>query len=154
LNLPVKLDDLLAQMRSFKTGAILATQNLSLVPPQLRSAVLANTATKMIFTVGGDDARLFAREFGAALTDEDFLNLETFRAIARIAASGRSSSPVTGVTLPPSQPTGVAGYVRWYSRKHYGTPIATVDAEIRNRYRPKHQPPAATRPTIGSQTWE
>jgi Cdc6-like AAA superfamily ATPase len=154
LNLPVKLDELLARMRSYNTGAILATQQLTGMPRDIVSAIISNARSKVIMQGGGEDARLFAREFGTGLSEEDFKNLDRFQAIARLMAGGSVSGPMTGVTLPPSEPTGLASYVRRTSRNRYSRPVAAVEAEIRARRTPSDSAPKPKKPKIGTQKWE
>lgn len=154
LDLPVKLDELLARMRSYNTGAILATQQLTGMPMDVRSAIISNARSKLIMQGGGEDARLFVREFGAGLIEDDFKNLERYQAVARLMAGGTVSGPVTGTTLPPSEPTGLANYVRRASRRRYSRPAAAIDAEIRARRTPRGDVPQPKRPKLGPQAWE
>lgn len=151
MDLPVKMDEVLARSRGYQCGMVLATQHLSQLPLEMRSAVISNARTKICFQGGGEDARLFSREFGFGLSEGDFKNLERYQAIARLVAEGRVSSPVTGTTLPPSKPTGLGGLVRWKARKRYSRPVAEIEAEIRERRKPKAEPPK--KPKVGPQEW-
>ena len=91
-----------------------------------------------------------AREFGRQVDDNDFLNLGPFEVIARIATSAGVSPPVTGVTLPPRQPTGLAQEIREASRQRYGRSIEEIEAEIAAR-RHVPGPSPRRRPALGEQ---
>jgi type IV secretory pathway TraG/TraD family ATPase VirD4 len=75
LNLPVDDEGLLVQARSFGLSMGLAHQHLDQLPERIRGAVMANAQSKVVFQTTYDDARVFAREFGRSVSDEDFMNL-------------------------------------------------------------------------------
>jgi len=75
LNLPTDVGDLLAQARSLGLGLTLAHQHLGQLPSELRSGVLANARTKVVFQTTADDARVLAREFDPHLTPADLQGL-------------------------------------------------------------------------------
>lgn len=152
LDLPVPMDELLARARGYQHGLVLATQHVSGLPVEVRGAALTNAASAIIFAGGSDDARLFAREFGGGLTEDEFRTLSRFQVIARLAAGGETHGPVTGITVPPRGPTGIAAEVRAASRQHYSRPVAEVEQEIRQRRQPT-EPPRKQKPKIGKQEW-
>jgi hypothetical protein len=82
LNLPVDAESLLVQARSFGLAMVLAHQHLDQLPDHIRSAALANARSKVVFQTTFDDARVFAREFGRAVSEEDFMNLGRTRCCA------------------------------------------------------------------------
>jgi len=125
--------DMLAKARSARLGMVLAHQFLDQLPLDLRSAVLTNAKSKLVHQTTAQDARTFVREFGSQVDDSDFLNLGPYEVIARIATRHGVSPPVTGVTLPPRQPTGLAQEVRELSRQRYGRSIEEIEAEIAGR---------------------
>jgi energy-coupling factor transporter ATP-binding protein EcfA2 len=154
LDLPVPMDELLSRSRGYQHGLFLANQHVSGLPLDVRGAALTNTASMIVFAGGNDDARLFAREFGGHLTEDDFKNLGRYHAIARLAAGGETHGPVTGITVAPSKPTGLAAQVRAASRRRYGRAVDEVEREIRERRTPRNTGAASKRPRIGSQRWE
>ena len=83
---------------------VLAHQHLDQLPDSIRSAVLANARSKVVFQTTFDDARVLAREFGRAVSDEDFMNLGAYEVLCRFATAEGISAPVSGVTLPPLEP--------------------------------------------------
>jgi len=148
--LPVGLEAMLAKARSARLGAVLAHQHSGQLRPDLRSAVLANAVTKVIFQTTSDDARLMAREFGRHITDQDFLNLGRFQAIAAISTDAGVSPPVTVTTYPPGPSTGNAKKVRELSRLRYGRPVEEVERQLEQR--PFKQPPKK-RPKSPTEGW-
>lgn len=133
VNLPIAPEDLLAKARSFGLGLTLAHQHLGQLPPELRSAVMANAKSKVAFALSADDAMSFARDFGRMVTADDFMNLDAYEVICRIAADGSVSQPVTGLTRPPANPAGMARAVRDRSRAKYGRPVDGVERAIEQR---------------------
>ena len=154
LNLPVDAESLLVQARSFGLAMVLAHQHLDQLPDSIRSAVLANARSKVVFSTTFDDARVFAREFGRSVTDEDFMNLSAFEVICRFATSEGISAPVSGVTLPPAEPTGQAEEARARSRTRYGRAPADIAADIARRRTPRAAPKPRKRPKLGGTAWE
>jgi len=154
LNLPVDAESLLVQARSFGLAMVLAHQHLDQLPDSIRSAVLANARSKVVFQTTYDDARVFAREFGRSVSDEDFMNLSAFEVICRFATSEGISAPVSGETLPPSEPLGLADEARRRSRSRYGRDAADIQADIARRRTPRNPPTPKKRPKLGGTTWE
>ena len=57
----------LSQARKYKLSLILAHQNLSQLPPELRGSLLANCAVQSCFRVSRDDAQIMAKELLTSL---------------------------------------------------------------------------------------
>ncbi len=142
--------DMLAKARSSRLAMVLSHQHLGQLSPDLRNSVLINARSKIVFSTTAQDAHTFAREFGRQVDDSDFLNLGPYEVIARIATRHGVSPPVTGVTLPPRQPTGLVREIRELSRRRYGRPLEQIEAEILARRRVQ-QPGKRQRPKLGEQ---
>jgi hypothetical protein len=153
LQLPINPADMFAKARGFGLGITAAHQDLGQLPVELRQAVLANARSKVVFQCAADDARTFAREFGRAVSDEDFMNLGPYEVLMRLATAEGVSQPVTGMSLPPSEPTELEHEVRTRSRQRYGRRLADVEAEIDARRHATEAPPKK-RPRVGGTTWE
>jgi hypothetical protein len=154
VSLPVDPESLLVQARSFGLAMVLAHQHLDQLPEHIRSAELAKATTKVGFGSGSDDARVFAREFGRSVSDEDFQNLAQFEVLMKLATADGVSAPVSGETLPPVEPTGLADEVRIVSRRRYGRTREVIEADIRRRRTPKEAPKPRSKPRLGGTTWE
>lgn len=153
INLPVPAAEMLAKLRSSLVGLILAHQdNDQLAKVRgLEQAVLANARSKVVFQTSARDARIMQREFGRLLTEDDFINLGAFEAIARIATDAGVSPPMTIATAPPSKTTGIGRAVKAASRAKYGRAVAEVEAEIDARRRVSAKKPS--KPNLGTQKW-
>lgn len=139
LRLPLSLTDALVQARGLGAGFVLAHQHLGQLPEAVRSAVLANTQSKIVFRLGRSDAATMAKELGGGLSAEDLQGLgsfETYQSLHVIGGAARPAS-VTTLALPPV--VGSASAVRASSRRRFGQPRSSVDAELLAR----RNPPAA-----------
>ncbi|MCP2245736.1 type IV secretion system DNA-binding domain-containing protein [Lentzea aerocolonigenes] len=153
INLPVPAADMLAKLRSFELGLVLAHQDLDQLAKVrgLEQAVLANARSKVVFQTSARDARTMQREFGRLVTEDDFINLGGFEAIVRIATDTGVSSPFTITTAPPSRTTNIAEAVKAASRTKYGRPVAEVEVEIDARRHATTE--NTTKPKLGTQRW-
>jgi hypothetical protein len=97
---------------------------------------------------------VFAREFGRSVSDEDFMNLGQYEVLCRIATEEGVSAPVSGVTLPPTEPTGLADEAQTRSRRHYGRAIPNIQADIIQRRTPREASQPKRRPKLGGMKWE
>jgi hypothetical protein len=154
LNLPVDAESLLVQARSFGLAMVLAHQHLDQLPERIRSAVLANARSKVVFQTTYDDARVFAREFGRSVSEDDFMNLGQYEVLCRLVTGEGVSAPVSGETVPPVEPTGLSDAVRAASRRRYGRTRAAIEADIRQRRTPHEAPKPKKKPRLGGVKWE
>lgn len=73
-------ESILAEGRRFKLHAVLAHQTLAQLSPKMRSLILGNVGTKLVFRTGRDDSATLSRDiFGD--TSFDFTKLPTGEAI-------------------------------------------------------------------------
>ncbi|ROP38984.1 hypothetical protein EDD40_4352 [Saccharothrix texasensis] len=151
LQLPVEPEDMLVKARSFGLGMVLAHQHLGQLPVEMRAAVMANARSKIVFQTTADDGRVFARDFGSRVGEQDFTGLGQYEVLARLMTPTGLSEPVTGVTYPPMKPTGNATSVRAASRQRFGRAASEVDAAIEARCTVSTKHPK--KPTLGQQRW-
>ncbi|WP_335973208.1 hypothetical protein [Gaetbulibacter jejuensis] len=91
--------ELLAQVRKFKVGLILANQFLYQLDPQVRASVLGNVGTIVAFRLGITDARLMAKEFYPVFKTEDFISLANYSIYLRLMIDGKPSNPFSADTI-------------------------------------------------------
>ena len=144
LNLPTSLADLLAQARGLGLGLTIAHQHLGQLPLPVRHAVLANCASRIIFALGPDDARVLAREL-APLTPADLQGLGAFEVAARLATDDGVAPPATAMTRPLGPDLGTAARVREQSRQAYGADAGMVEADMQRRHQPTPSGPVGRR---------
>jgi hypothetical protein len=131
--MPVPLDELLAQARSYRAGITLATQHLDQLPAELRQTVLANPRSRIAFQLGGADARLLAGEFGSGLSPADLQGLGAYEVVAQLHAAGHTQSAATLITRPAPAETSDASALREASRQRWGADGDAVDAALLER---------------------
>ncbi|MFC8080350.1 type IV secretory system conjugative DNA transfer family protein [Streptomyces sp. NPDC057307] len=149
INLPIAPADMFAQARSMGLAMTVAHQHLSQLSRELQDATQNNARSTVAFQTSADEARHFARQFGRSVSDEDFMNLGKYEVLMRLATTEGVSSPVTGKTLPPVEPTGFANEVQRLSRERYARPVAEVEAEISARRGTQPRPERPNRPRFG-----
>ena len=129
LTLPHGLDDMLAEARSYRAGLVLAHQNLSQLPAELRESLAANARNKIVFTVSPNDARQLERHMNPQLGAHDLANLGAYQAAARLLDHGALTSAFTFRTRPLPPPVrGREKAVRAASRERYGHKRVTESA--------------------------
>lgn len=145
LTLPIDPEDMLAKARGFGLGMVLAHQHLGQLGPEMKRAVLANARTKVFFQTSADDARTMSNEFGNTVSEQDFLHLGRFEALARIATNDGISPPLTLATYAPAKGHGGSRDIRQASQQQYGRKVADVEAEMRSRRTASQMPNRRTR---------
>lgn len=90
---------MLAELRKYGTGLVLASQHLDTVSLDVRKAVLGNVGTLVAFRVGPEDAGLLAKEFQPVFGVEDLLNLPHRNFYVRLMIDGTPSPPFSAQTI-------------------------------------------------------
>jgi hypothetical protein len=136
VRLPIDLADMLAQARGLGLGLILAHQHLGQLPETVKTAVLGTARTQILFQLDYDDARSLEKRF-APLTAQDLMGLGLYEIAVRPCLGGRTASPVTGVTLPLTEPITDGPALASDARHRYGVDRAEVEAASIARLRTK-----------------
>ncbi len=127
LSLP--LDDVLSRARKHNLGIAMATQYFSeKIPRDVQSAAINNAQTKVVFRVSSSEARTWNPEFDKHIDTNDITSLGNFEALAKIASTAGQTA-VSLRTRPPARLTGATRRAIEHSRRMYGRPIASVQAE-------------------------
>jgi DNA helicase HerA-like ATPase len=114
---------LLSEARKFATHFALANQYTDQLPHAVRSAVIGNAGSLVVFRVGSRDAELLAPEFrpmdGGALADQEPYTAWLRRGIGRdrIFAEDRLYEPI-----------GTAELIREQSQQRFGRPRRTIES--------------------------
>jgi hypothetical protein len=134
VHLPTPMAAVLAESRGFGVGWTLAHQEMGgQLTPELRSAVLANARSKILYQLPADDARLMARQLGGPLTADDLQGLGAYEVAAQLFAGGSTQSAATGRTRPLPQPSSDPEEIRRWSREQYGVDRDEIELAIRKR---------------------
>jgi hypothetical protein len=129
LRLPTDFADALAQARGLGVAFILAHQYMHQLDPAMRSAVLANTQSRVAFRLAHDDAHLIAAD--SALDPEDFQSLGAYQCYAQLVAESAVQPWCSAKTRLPIEPISDPEVVRAASRQRYGIDRVEVEADIR-----------------------
>jgi hypothetical protein len=129
LHLPTDLADALARSRGMGVAYTLAHQFLAQLSPTMRSAVLANTRSRVCFQLAPDDAILIARSH-PELRTEDLTSLDRYEVYASLFARGQVTPFASGRTLPAPAITTAAEKQRARSRQRYGLAKEMVEREF------------------------
>ena len=127
LNLPTDLAEALAQARGYGVGFVLAHQFLSQFPREMRSAVLANARSRIVFQTIPDDARVLERGH-SELTAADLTALGQYELYASLYAKGQVQPYASGRSRPLPPRISDPRAVQKASRSRYGRPLDEVEA--------------------------
>jgi hypothetical protein len=131
LNLPIGVDEALAESRGYRVSWVLAHQNLAQLSEGVRNAIDANARTKIYFTVSPDDAKRLAAHVRPHLSEYDLANRPAREMTVRSIHHGHNQVPYTLDSPPLPDPIpGQADRLRAVSRRLCGL----TDAQ-RERYR-------------------
>ncbi len=129
LSLPTNLADALAQARSLGVGLTLAHQHLGQLDSQMRSAVLANARSRLVFQLAAEDARVFGAP-DAVLEPDDFRSLGAFEAYAQLVAGDAVQPWFSLRTLPAPAAISDPDAIRDRSREQYAVSREQVDLDL------------------------
>lgn len=137
--LPVPLEEMLSQARSFRVGIVLAAQHLAQMPTDMRATVMRNTRSKITFQLGHDDAVTMAKEFGQNLTSEDLKQLDPFEIVGQLFAASRTQPACTMRTRPLPEQISDPHEIVEQSRQRWGRDGREVDEWLLERLSPRDQ---------------
>jgi hypothetical protein len=93
--------NMISEMRKFRVGLTLANQHLAQLEPEIRSAVLGNAGTLIVFRIGAEDAMVISREFIPTFLPEDLISLPNFTIYLKLLIDRGPSAPFSATTLRP-----------------------------------------------------
>lgn len=153
LDMPIPLDDMMDRARKHNFGLNLATQHLSDKKPEIKSAILNNAGTRIIFRSGATEGTMWANEFGRTyFSPDDISHLPRFEAVAQIATEKGTGKPVTIKAMAPLPSTGVSKQAIEMSARKYGRSLADVEAQMTAR-RTGTPTRKSKRPPVGERPW-
>jgi DNA helicase HerA-like ATPase len=95
----VAVAEMLAELRKYGVGLVLANQFLDQVDDSIRNAILGNVGTLIAFRIGAIDATLLAREFSPEVSRDDLLRFPNRHFCIRMLADGEAIPPFTARTI-------------------------------------------------------
>lgn len=133
LNLPLGIDDALAQARALRLSLVLAHQYLDQLTPTMRAAIDANARNKVIFAVSPRDAKELGHHVAPYFEPEDLTHRDAYGVVCRLVIKGRDAEPFSLNTRPAPPPwPGRAELLRTAARAR-GLPAETRQELAENR---------------------
>lgn len=93
--------NMVSELRKMRVALVLSHQHLDQLAPDVRSAILGNVGTTILFRLGADDAATFAREFAPAFDAPDLINVSNYTIRLKLMIDGAPSRPFSATTLTP-----------------------------------------------------
>lgn len=97
------LVNMLAELRKYGMGLVLANQFLDQINTEVRNAILGNVGTLVVFRVGAMDAERLVKELQPNLAPYELTLLPNRMFWIRSLVGGQSVEPFTGVTITLSR---------------------------------------------------
>lgn len=94
----LSLATMLAELRKYRVGLVLANQYLGQLQAGIRDAVVGNVGTLICFRVSAADASYFARELEPTFCETDLISLPNFNMCLRLMIDGEVSRPFSAIT--------------------------------------------------------
>lgn len=99
------LANMAAELRKYALPMVLTNQHLEQLAPELRTAILGNVGTLVVFRVGAGDAAKLAKELGPAVREADLVFLPNRSFFIRALVDGAAIEAFTGKTLDVAKPS-------------------------------------------------
>jgi type IV secretory pathway TraG/TraD family ATPase VirD4 len=115
------LASMLPEMRKYQLNMILANQHLEQLNETIRTAILGNVGSLIVFRVGAEDADVLKEEFFPTFSKVDFVRLPKYQIYLRLMIDGLASDGFSANSLQPSE--GKSGHkekIIRVSRERYG----------------------------------
>ncbi len=93
------LASMLAELRKYRCGLVLAAQHMAQVDPGVRDSLLGNVGSLICFRLGATDAEELEKEFRPELRAGDLVNLPNRQVYVRLMTGGVVSRPFSAETL-------------------------------------------------------
>jgi hypothetical protein len=136
------IESILSEARKYRLGLVLAHQYLGQLQKSdaltksdlnLKDAIFGNVGTIMSYKIGPEDAEIMSKQFAPAYSEQDFINMDTFKAAIKLSVDGQ---PTPGFSLNVPRPwlekgdLVIGNALRELSRLKYGREREFVEKEI------------------------
>jgi hypothetical protein len=125
---------ILSEARKYRLSLIIAHQFIAQLEENIRDAVFGNAGSLVSFRVGPEDAEFLEKQYLPVFSRQDLINVDNFKAFARIMANGLVSKPFSLATIPPKKEGyGLTAKIKELSRLRYGRDRILIEQEIKER---------------------
>ncbi len=104
VNLPIGIDDALAEMRGLHLSLLIAHQHLGQLSRSTFEGIDANARNKIFFELAPGDAKQLVHHVAPYFEPLDLTRRDPWGILARIVIDGRDSDPFTLITRPAPPP--------------------------------------------------
>jgi hypothetical protein len=104
------IESILSEARKYRLGLIIAHQYLGQLQKSdaltksslnLKDAIFGNVGSMMSYKIGPEDAEMMAKQFAPVYSDQDFVNMDKFKAALRLSVD---EQPTSGFSLDVPRP--------------------------------------------------
>lgn len=104
------IESILSEARKYRLGLIMAHQYIGQLHKSdaltksdvnLKDAIFGNVGSMMSYKIGPEDAKLMAEQFAPIYSEQDFMNMDKFKAALRLSIDGQ---PSPGFSLDVPRP--------------------------------------------------
>ncbi len=135
LHLPTDFADVLAQARGLGVGVVAAHQHLGQLTPTVRSALLANAQSRVLFRLAAADASVFAKT-GRLLDAAAIEGLGRYETYISLVSDGAVTAYASARTLPLPNPVRDPQVLVERSRARWACSVEDIDTEHRELSNP------------------
>jgi type IV secretory pathway TraG/TraD family ATPase VirD4 len=136
------IESILSEARKYRLGLIIAHQYIGQLEKSdaltksslnLKDAIFGNVGSMLSYKIGPEDAEVMAKQFAPAFSDQDFVNMDKFKAALKLSVDGQPS-PGFSLSVPlPWLEEGdpkIGAALKELSRLKYGREREFVEKEI------------------------
>ncbi len=98
----LSIASMISELRKSHVSMILAHQYLSQLTSEIRSAVIGNAGTLIVFRLGAEDASFIAKELKPKIQEHDLMHLPNYDMYLKLAIDGAPSGVFSATALPPN----------------------------------------------------
>jgi energy-coupling factor transporter ATP-binding protein EcfA2 len=126
--------DILSESRKYGLGLFLTHQFMEQLSEDIRSAIVGNVGTLIVFRVGSADAEVLLSEFAPVFTAEDLVRVPKYGVYLKLLIDGTQSEPFSATTLPlPFKKSLGKEDILNASRHWYGRPVDEIITELHGK---------------------
>ncbi|MDP7477209.1 MAG: type IV secretion system DNA-binding domain-containing protein [Candidatus Peribacteraceae bacterium] len=141
------IESILSEARKYRLGLILAHQYIDQLEKDsklsgavsLKGAIFGNVGSMMFYKIGPQDAEVCAKEMAPVFSEQDLINIDSFRGAMKLSVNNQPSRPFSievprpwlDKTFPKDEQAAEA--MKQLSRLTYGRQKDFVDREILRR---------------------
>lgn len=128
---------ILSEARKYHLNLTIAHQYIGQLTENIRNAVFGNVGSLITYRVGPMDTEVLLKEFGPVVNAYDLVNLDNFKAYARLMVNNATTEPFSlNKTFKPKPGNlTLANLMKELSALKYGRPRTEIDLQMSDRMR-------------------